>query len=440
MAGGQQRRPLRRARPGGRVGHHQVADAPPTTPWTPSTPPSPPSATGPAPRRASAARSCAGPSSCSPSAPTTSPQLISLEMGKTVAEAQGRGDLRRRVLPLVRRGGGAGPRPLDAGPRRRQPAAHHRKPVGPCLFITPWNFPLAMGTRKIGPAVAAGCTMVVKPAAADPADDARAGRADGRGRPARRACSTSSPPRAPATVGAALMADDRLRKVSFTGSTEVGKVLVRQSADKLQRVSMELGGNAPFLVFEDADVDAAVDGAMIAKMRNMGEACTSANRFLVHESVAEEFADKLGDADGRADGRPRPGRRRRRRPADQRRRRRVGQRAGHRRGPRRRHAGHRRHARPTARATSTRRPCWSTYRPTPQINSDEIFGPVAPDHHLRHRGGGGRARQRHRVRPGVLRLHHATSPAPSGWPSPSSSAWSASTPGWSPTRPHRSAG
>ena len=95
-------------------------------------------------------------------------------------------------------------------------------------------------------------------------------------------------------VGAALMADDRLRKVSFTGSTEVGKVLVRQSADELQRVSMELGGNAPFLVFEDADVDAAVDGAMIAKMRNMGEACTSANRFLVHESVAEEFGDKLG--------------------------------------------------------------------------------------------------------------------------------------------------
>jgi len=95
-------------------------------------------------------------------------------------------------------------------------------------------------------------------------------------------------------IGAALMADDRLRKVSFTGSTEVGKVLVRQSADELQRVSMELGGNAPFLVFDDADVDAAVDGAMIAKMRNMGEACTSANRFLVHESVAQEFADKLG--------------------------------------------------------------------------------------------------------------------------------------------------
>ena len=143
-------------------------------------------------------------------------------------------------------------------------------------------------------------------------------------------------------IGAALMADDRLRKVSFTGSTEVGKVLVRQSADELQRVSMELGGNAPFLVFDDADVDAAVDGAMIAKMRNMGEACTSANRFLVHESVAQEFADKLGARMSGADGRPGPGRRRRRRAPDQRRRGPVRQRAGDRCRARRGHAGHRR--------------------------------------------------------------------------------------------------
>jgi succinate-semialdehyde dehydrogenase / glutarate-semialdehyde dehydrogenase len=172
-----------------------------------------------------------------------------------------------------------------------------RKPVGPCLFITPWNFPLAMGTRKIGPAVAAGCTMVVKPAELTPLTMlALAAVMEEAGLPAgvlNVVTTTGSK-----DLSATLMADDRLRKVSFTGSTPVGKVLVRQSADELQRVSMELGGNAPFLVFEDADVDAAVDGAMVAKMRNMGEACTAANRFLVHESVAEDFARKLGERMG----------------------------------------------------------------------------------------------------------------------------------------------
>ena len=158
--------------------------------------------------------------------------------------------------------------------------------------MTPWNFPLAMGTRKIGPAVAAGCTMVVKPAAQTPltmlalaAVLAEAGLPDG--------VLNVVPTRHAAEVSETLQADDRLRKVSFTGSTGIGRVLIRQSAEQLQRVSMELGGNAPFLVFEDADVDAAVDGAMVAKMRNMGEACTAANRFLVHASVAQEFADKL---------------------------------------------------------------------------------------------------------------------------------------------------
>ncbi|HEX6149553.1 NAD-dependent succinate-semialdehyde dehydrogenase, partial [Nocardioides sp.] len=168
-----------------------------------------------------------------------------------------------------------------------------RKPVGPCLFLTPWNFPIAMGTRKIGPAVAAGCTMVIKPAELTPLTMlalagimAEAGLPDG----VLNVVTTSNS----AAMSSTLMADERLRKVSFTGSTPVGKILVRQSADQLQRMSMELGGNAPFLVFEDADIDAAVDGAMIAKMRNMGEACTAANRFLVHESVAGEFAEKLG--------------------------------------------------------------------------------------------------------------------------------------------------
>jgi succinate-semialdehyde dehydrogenase / glutarate-semialdehyde dehydrogenase len=172
-----------------------------------------------------------------------------------------------------------------------------RQPVGPCLFITPWNFPMAMGTRKIGPAVAAGCTMVVKPAAQTPLSMlalagilAEAGLPDG----VLNVVTTSS---SGATMGA-LIADPRLRKLSFTGSTEVGRRLVEQSAQQLLRVSMELGGNAPFLVFADADLDAAVDGAMLAKMRNTGEACTAANRFLVHEDIAAEFGERLAQRMG----------------------------------------------------------------------------------------------------------------------------------------------
>jgi succinate-semialdehyde dehydrogenase/glutarate-semialdehyde dehydrogenase len=219
--------------------------------------------------------------------------LMSLEMGKTVAEAKGEvtygSEFFRWFSEEAVRVHGRWMQNPAGGSR----LLTIRKPVGPCLFITPWNFPLAMGTRKIGPAVAAGCTMVIKPAAETPLSMlALAALMEEAGLPpgVLNVITTHSS----RAVGAALMADDRLRKVSFTGSTEVGKTLVRQSADELQRVSMELGGNAPFLVFEDADVDAAVDGAMIAKMRNMGEACTSANRFLVHESVADDFADKLG--------------------------------------------------------------------------------------------------------------------------------------------------
>jgi succinate-semialdehyde dehydrogenase/glutarate-semialdehyde dehydrogenase len=169
-----------------------------------------------------------------------------------------------------------------------------KQPVGPCLFITPWNFPLAMGTRKIGPAIAAGCTMVVKPATQTPLSMyalagilTEAGLPDG-------VCNVVTSSHTGAVM-APVISDPRLRKLSFTGSTEVGRKLVAQSAEQLLRVSMELGGNAPFLVFEDADLDAAVNGAMLAKMRNMGEACTAANRFLVHESVAEGFAARLAD-------------------------------------------------------------------------------------------------------------------------------------------------
>jgi succinate-semialdehyde dehydrogenase / glutarate-semialdehyde dehydrogenase len=173
-----------------------------------------------------------------------------------------------------------------------------RQPVGPCLLITPWNFPLAMGARKIAPALAAGCTCVIKPAAQTPLSMlllgeilADAGAPDG-------AVNVLAAGRSAATMEP-LIADPRTRKLSFTGSTAVGRALIAQSARQVLRVSMELGGNAPFLVFEDADVDAAVDGAVIAKMRNGGEACTAANRIYVHDDVATEFAAKLAERIGR---------------------------------------------------------------------------------------------------------------------------------------------
>jgi len=221
-------------------------------------------------------------------------ELMSLEMGKTVTEAKGEVTygaefFRWNAEEAVR----------IHGRWMQDPAGANRlltvkKPVGPCLFVTPWNFPLAMGTRKIGPAVAAGCTMVVKPAQQTPLTMlalagvlAEAGLPDG----VLNVVTTTDS----GGLSETLMDDDRLRKMSFTGSTPVGRTLVRQSAERLLRVSMELGGNAPFLVFADADLEAAVDGAMIAKMRNMGEACTSANRFLVHVDVADEFADRLAE-------------------------------------------------------------------------------------------------------------------------------------------------
>jgi succinate-semialdehyde dehydrogenase / glutarate-semialdehyde dehydrogenase len=172
-----------------------------------------------------------------------------------------------------------------------------RQPVGPCYFITPWNFPTAMGTRKIGPAIAAGCTMVVKPAHQTPLSMlalaellADCGLPEG----VLNVITSSSS----SEVSAPIIADPRLRKLSFTGSTEVGRKLIAQAADNVLNVSMELGGNAPFLIFEDADLDAALEGAMVAKMRNIGEACTSANRFHVAEPVAAQFAERLAERMG----------------------------------------------------------------------------------------------------------------------------------------------
>lgn len=218
--------------------------------------------------------------------------LMTLEMGKPLADSRaevtyGAEFFRWFSEEAVRIDGRFTPAP-DGGGKLIVTS----RPVGPCLFITPWNFPLAMATRKIGPAIAAGCTMILKPASLTPLTAIALTKVlDDAGLPPgvlNLVTSTRS-----SEVGSALLDDPRLRKLSFTGSTAVGRTLRAQSSANLQRVSMELGGNAPFLVFDDADIDAAVDGAVIAKMRNMGEACTSANRFHVDVSVADEFASKL---------------------------------------------------------------------------------------------------------------------------------------------------
>jgi succinate-semialdehyde dehydrogenase/glutarate-semialdehyde dehydrogenase len=219
--------------------------------------------------------------------------LMTLEMGKPLAQSKGEvtygAEFFRWFSEEVVRVAGR----WSTSPDGKTRLMTMKQPVGPTLMITPWNFPLAMGTRKIGPAVAAGCTMVVKPAQQTPLTMlALAGVMEEVGLP--KGVLNVLTTRRTGDVMGPLIADPRLRKLTFTGSTEVGKNLVRQSADQLLRVSMELGGNAPFLVFGDADLDAAVDGAMLAKMRNMGEACTAANRFLVHESVADAFAERFG--------------------------------------------------------------------------------------------------------------------------------------------------
>ncbi|RPF21852.1 NAD-dependent succinate-semialdehyde dehydrogenase [Myceligenerans xiligouense] len=218
--------------------------------------------------------------------------LMTLEMGKPLAEARGEvtygGEfLRWFSEEAVRITGRYGPNPEGTG---RMIVTQH--PVGPCFLITPWNFPLAMATRKIAPALAAGCTVVVKPAALTPLTTLYlakllqdAGLPDG----VVNVITTSSS----SAVSGPIIADPRLRKLSFTGSTPVGRSLLEQAAAGVLRTSMELGGNAPFVVFEDADLDRAVEGALAAKFRNIGQACTAANRFIVHRSVAGEFARRV---------------------------------------------------------------------------------------------------------------------------------------------------
>ena len=218
--------------------------------------------------------------------------LISLEMGKPLAEARGEVTYGNEFLrwfseEAVRISGRYGSSPEGTG---RMLVT--QRPVGPAFAITPWNFPLAMATRKIGPAIAAGCTMVVKPAELTPLTTLLLVKTlEEAGLPAGvvNVITTSTS----AATSAPIISDPRLRKITFTGSTSVGVRLLEQSAKQVLRTSMELGGNAPFLVFEDADIDAAVEGAMLAKLRNIGQACTAANRFIVHESLADEFANKM---------------------------------------------------------------------------------------------------------------------------------------------------
>jgi succinate-semialdehyde dehydrogenase/glutarate-semialdehyde dehydrogenase len=223
--------------------------------------------------------------------------LMTLEMGKPLAEARGEVAYGAEFLrwfseETVRDYG----RYLTTPEGKNKILVQH-KPVGPCLLITPWNFPLAMATRKVAPAVAAGCTMVLKPAKLTPLTaQLFAQTMLDAGLPAGVLNVVSSA--SASGVSGPLLKDSRLRKVSFTGSTPVGKRLMADAAENVLRTSMELGGNAPFIVFEDADLDAAVDGAMAAKMRNMGEACTAANRFLVQETVAAEFTRRFAAAMG----------------------------------------------------------------------------------------------------------------------------------------------
>jgi succinate-semialdehyde dehydrogenase/glutarate-semialdehyde dehydrogenase len=218
--------------------------------------------------------------------------LMTLEMGKTLAESRGEvtygAEFFRWFSEEAVRIHGR----WATAPNGATRLLTMKKPVGPTLMITPWNFPLAMGTRKIGPAIAAGCTMVVKPASQTPLTMlALADLLRECGLPAGvlNVVTTSRT----GDVMEPIIRDPRLRKLTFTGSTAIGRRLVEQSAQQLLRVSMELGGNAPFIVFEDADLDRAVEGAMLAKMRNIGEACTAANRFFVHESVADEFGARF---------------------------------------------------------------------------------------------------------------------------------------------------
>jgi succinate-semialdehyde dehydrogenase/glutarate-semialdehyde dehydrogenase len=223
--------------------------------------------------------------------------LMTSEMGKPLAEARGEvayaAEFLRWFSEEAVRIGGDATLSGDGGTR----IICTREPVGPCVLVTPWNFPMAMGARKIGPAVAAGCTMVFKPSELTPLSSfalaqilTEAGLPPG----VLNIVCTSDP----GSVVGPWLASGKARKLTFTGSTAVGVTLLEQASQHVMRTSLELGGNAPFIVFDDADLDDAVDGAMVAKMRNMGEACTAANRIFVQRGIAEEFSKRLAQRMG----------------------------------------------------------------------------------------------------------------------------------------------
>src|SRR6266567_424597 len=224
-------------------------------------------------------------------------KLITLENGKALGDSRGEVAYAAEFFRWY-----AEEAVRNLGDVSRAPSSGARifvqhKPAGIAVLVTPWNFPAAMATRKIGPALAAGCPVVLKPASDTPLTMlALMPLLEEAGVPA--GVVNVLPSRRSGPVVGAMLRDPRVRVISFTGSTEVGRKLLHEAADNIIKPSMELGGNAPFLVFEDADIDAAIDGAMIAKMRNMGEACTAANRFYVHEKVHGEFAKKLSERMG----------------------------------------------------------------------------------------------------------------------------------------------
>lgn len=220
--------------------------------------------------------------------------LMSLEMGKPVAEARGEVAYGSEFLRWFSEQAAHVTGRYGTAPDGKMRIMVSKRPVGPSLFITPWNFPLAMATRKIGAAIAAGCTMIIKPAALTPLTTLLLAKVlEDVGLP-KGVLNVIQTEQAGAVTGP-IIKDSRLRKLSFTGSTDVGRRLIADSAHQVLKVSMELGGNAPFIVFEDADIDKAVEGAMLAKLRNMGEACTAANRLIVHESIAQEFSQLIAE-------------------------------------------------------------------------------------------------------------------------------------------------
>jgi len=224
-------------------------------------------------------------------------RLISLENGKALSDARSEvayaAEFFRWYAEEAVRAAGS----VMTAPSGSNKIVVLQQPVGICVLVTPWNFPAAMATRKIGPALAAGCTVVLKPASDTPLTALLMAKIlEDAGIPA--GVVNVLPSRRSGAVVSAMLHDPRVRKLSFTGSTEVGRVLLREAADQVVNCSMELGGNAPFIVLDDADLDAAVDGAMVAKMRNAGEACTAANRFYVHADVAAEFSRRLAERMG----------------------------------------------------------------------------------------------------------------------------------------------